>query len=82
MEIITVETAALGDRSYVLISGDEAAVIDPQRDVDRVVTVLEGPGLAPIARVRDPRAQRLRDRWPGAGRAEAEPPTWWRPPTT
>ena len=40
MEIITIETPALGDRSYVLVSGDEAAVIDPQRDIDRVEAVL------------------------------------------
>lgn len=40
MEIITIETPALGDRSYVLVSGGEAAVIDPQRDIDRVDTVL------------------------------------------
>lgn len=36
MEIITIETPALGDRSYVLVDGDEAAVIDPQRDIDRI----------------------------------------------
>lgn len=39
MEIITIETAALGDRSYVLVDGDVAAVIDPQRDIDRIETV-------------------------------------------
>jgi len=40
MEIITIETTALGDRSYVLVDGDEAAVIDPQRDIDRVESVV------------------------------------------
>ena len=45
MEIITIETPALGDRSYVLVSGDEAAVIDPQRDIDRVETVLDRRGV-------------------------------------
>ena len=45
MEIITIETPALGDRSYVLVSGDEAAVIDPQRDIDRVETVLARRGV-------------------------------------
>ena len=45
MEIITIETPALGDRSYVLIDGDEAAVIDPQRDIDRVETVLVDRGV-------------------------------------
>jgi len=45
VEIITIETPALGDRSYVLVSGDEAAVIDPQRDIDRVETVLAERGV-------------------------------------
>lgn len=45
MEIITIETPALGDRSYVLVSGGEAAVIDPQRDIDRVETVLAQRGV-------------------------------------
>ena len=45
METITIETPALGDRSYVLVSGDEAAVIDPQRDIDRVETVLADRGV-------------------------------------
>lgn len=41
MEILTIETSALGDRSYVVVSGSEAAVIDPQRDIDRVLCILE-----------------------------------------
>lgn len=45
MEIITIETPSLGDRSYVLIAGEDAAVIDPQRDIDRIETVLAGRGL-------------------------------------
>lgn len=38
MEIITIDTPALGDRSYivVVVDGDAAAVIDPQRDIDEV----------------------------------------------
>jgi len=40
MEIITIETSALGDRSYVLADGDVAAVIDPQRDIDRIEGLL------------------------------------------
>jgi hydroxyacylglutathione hydrolase len=38
-EIVTIETPSLGDRSYLLISGDAAAIIDPQRDLDRFETV-------------------------------------------
>ena len=40
MEIITVETKALGDRSYVIVDGDVAAVVDPQRDIDRILSLL------------------------------------------
>jgi len=40
MEIITIETSALGDRSYVLVDGDAAAVVDPQRDIDRIEVLL------------------------------------------
>jgi hydroxyacylglutathione hydrolase len=44
-EIVTIETPSLGDRSYLLISGDAAAAIDPQRDVDRFESVLRDRGL-------------------------------------
>ena len=46
MEIVTIETPALGNRSYVLVSGDRAAVIDPQRDLDRIDALLAERGLA------------------------------------
>jgi hydroxyacylglutathione hydrolase len=45
MEIITIETKALGDRSYVIVDGDVAAVVDPQRDIDRIETLLAERGL-------------------------------------
>lgn len=45
MEIVTVETPSLGDRSYLLVDGDAALVVDPQRDVDRVLAVVEERGL-------------------------------------
>lgn len=38
--IITIETTALGDRSYVIIDGEVAAVVDPQRDLDRIESLL------------------------------------------
>ncbi len=38
--VVTLETPSLGDRSYVLASGDLAVVVDPQRDVDRILSVL------------------------------------------
>jgi hydroxyacylglutathione hydrolase len=37
MEILTIETPSLGDRSYVVTDGTVAVVIDPQRDIDRVL---------------------------------------------
>jgi hydroxyacylglutathione hydrolase len=39
-EIVTVETPGLGDRSYVVHDGRSAVVIDPQRDVDRVLDIV------------------------------------------
>jgi len=40
VEIITIETKALGDRSYVIVDGDVAAAVDPQRDIDRIESLL------------------------------------------
>ncbi|MFW5933475.1 MAG: MBL fold metallo-hydrolase, partial [Actinomycetota bacterium] len=45
MQIHTIETPSLGDRSYVVANGTTAAVIDPQRDIDRVEKVLDDNGL-------------------------------------
>ena len=45
MEILTIETKSLGDRSYVIVDGTTAAVIDPQRDIDRVLTELDERSL-------------------------------------
>ena len=45
MEILTVETPSLGDRSYVIHDGTVAAVVDPQRDIDRVLALLDERGL-------------------------------------
>lgn len=43
-EIVTLETKSLGDRSYVVVSEGQAAVIDPQRDLDRVEGILTDHG--------------------------------------
>jgi glyoxylase-like metal-dependent hydrolase (beta-lactamase superfamily II)/rhodanese-related sulfurtransferase len=40
-DILAIETAALGDRSYVVHDGEVAFVVDPQRDIDRVLAVLD-----------------------------------------
>ncbi len=45
MEITTVQTPSLGDRSYVLSAGGHAVVVDPQRDIDRVLGVVEDLGV-------------------------------------
>ena len=45
MEILTIETPSLGDRSYVVTDGTVAVVVDPQRDIDRVLELIEPRGL-------------------------------------
>jgi glyoxylase-like metal-dependent hydrolase (beta-lactamase superfamily II)/rhodanese-related sulfurtransferase len=37
IEIHTIETTSLGDRSYLAHDGSTAVVVDPQRDIDRVL---------------------------------------------
>ncbi len=37
--IEVVETSSLGDRSYVATDGELAVVVDPQRDVDRILAI-------------------------------------------
>jgi hydroxyacylglutathione hydrolase len=40
-----IETPSLGDRSYLVHDGTTAVVVDPQRDIDRVLASLERHGL-------------------------------------
>ena len=40
-QIIPIETPTLGDRTYVVHDGEHAFVVDPQRDIDRVLAVLD-----------------------------------------
>jgi hydroxyacylglutathione hydrolase len=44
-EVVTIETAGLGDRSYLVHDGEHAAVIDPQRDIDRVLAAAEAAAV-------------------------------------
>jgi hydroxyacylglutathione hydrolase len=37
VEVHQIETPTLGDRSYLVHDGDSALVIDPQRDIDRIL---------------------------------------------
>src|SRR5699024_8761522 len=43
--IITIETPSLGDRSYLAHDGEVALVIDPQRDIDRVLAAAGEAGV-------------------------------------
>jgi len=45
LQVITIETPSLGDRSYIAHDGEKALVIDPQRDIDRVLHHIEQHGL-------------------------------------
>lgn len=44
-EIDTIETSSLGDRSYLASDGEVAVVVDPQRDIDRVLPLVEDRGV-------------------------------------
>ncbi len=46
MQIVTIETPSLGDRSYLVHDGETALVIDPQRDIDRVLAAADDEGVA------------------------------------
>ena len=41
LTIVPIETPTLGDRSYVVHDGNVAFVVDPQRDIDRVLAILD-----------------------------------------
>ncbi len=41
LTILPIETKTLGDRSYLVHDGEVAFAIDPQRDIDRVLALLE-----------------------------------------
>ncbi len=41
IDVQTIATTSLGDRSYLAHDGQTALIIDPQRDIDRVLTLAE-----------------------------------------
>jgi hydroxyacylglutathione hydrolase len=45
MEVLPIETPALGDRSYLVHDGESGLVIDPQRDIDRVIALADEAGV-------------------------------------
>ena len=46
IEILTVPTPSLGDRSYLATDGTVALVVDPQRDIDRILALAASLGVA------------------------------------
>jgi hydroxyacylglutathione hydrolase len=50
VEILTLDTPGLGDRSYLAHDGTAAVVVDPQRDIDRMTRLAESAGV-PITHV-------------------------------
>lgn len=45
MDVSIIETSGLGDRSYLVTDGDAGVVIDPQRDIDRVLDLANDRGV-------------------------------------
>jgi glyoxylase-like metal-dependent hydrolase (beta-lactamase superfamily II)/rhodanese-related sulfurtransferase len=45
LDIVTIQTPSLGDRSYLVTDGATALVVDPQRDIDRVLALTAGRGV-------------------------------------
>nr|WP_189181050.1 MBL fold metallo-hydrolase [Microbispora rosea] len=45
IEIIPVDTPSLGDRGYLVVDGRVAFVVDPQRDIDRLLRLAERHGV-------------------------------------
>ena len=43
--IVPIETPTLGDRSYLAHDGEVALVVDPQRDIDRVLDLAREAGV-------------------------------------
>ncbi len=49
METIVLSTPELGDRSYIVHDGQKALVIDPQRDIKRVIEAASDAGVEIVA---------------------------------
>jgi hydroxyacylglutathione hydrolase len=45
LDVLPVETPTLGDRSYLVHDGERALVIDPQRDIDRMLALAAQAGV-------------------------------------
>ncbi len=45
VDVVAIDTPALGDRSYLAHDGEVALVVDPQRDIDRVLALAAARGV-------------------------------------
>ena len=45
IDVVVIETPSLGDRSYLVTDGTTALVVDPQRDIDRVLVAPADRGV-------------------------------------
>ncbi|HMA47349.1 MAG TPA: MBL fold metallo-hydrolase, partial [Frankiaceae bacterium] len=45
LEVHPIDTPGLGDRSYLVSDGEQAVVVDPQRDIDRVLRLADALGV-------------------------------------
>jgi hydroxyacylglutathione hydrolase len=45
IEIVSIDTPSLGDRSYLATDGEVAVVVDPQRDIDRICALVAERGV-------------------------------------
>ena len=45
VEVVAIDTPALGDRSYLAHDGEVALVVDPQRDIDRLLALAAAGGV-------------------------------------
>ena len=50
IEIVVIDTPSLGDRTYLATDGTSALVVDPQRDIDRVLAAAAARGV-PVTHV-------------------------------
>ncbi|MGI5270426.1 MBL fold metallo-hydrolase [Nonomuraea sp. CA-218870] len=46
VSVVPIDTPSLGDRSYLVHDGSVAFAVDPQRDIDRVLELLDRDGLS------------------------------------
>jgi hypothetical protein len=52
VDIMTIQTPSLGDRSYLVTDGASALVVDPQRDINRVLALTASRGISVTGRQR------------------------------